>query len=101
MNQTSQTLNSGGIPPSQLSALVALRNEDIKGVAIEIGENDRRLSETISRARRNERVRVKLSLYLNMTYEALWGGEPNWNAVAGNLRVDYETRFGIEEAAVA
>lgn len=100
MNPSDQALNSGLSAP-QINALIALRAENTRTVAGLIDEDERRLSEAIGRARRNERVRVKLCLYLNMRYEALWGGEPAIRAgVDRELRADYDARF-LKVAAVA
>lgn len=65
----------------------------MRTAATAVDEPEPRLSETITRGRRNERVRIKLCLHLNMAYESLWGGEPNWNVVAAGLRADYDARF--------
>lgn len=62
-------------------------------MASAIREDSRRISETVSRARRNERIRIKLCLYLNLGYEALWGGAPDWNRIGISLRAEYERRF--------
>jgi hypothetical protein len=91
-----------GMPAAIITAQLKLRHGTIEVAARTLGEEARRVSETITRGglgsgRRNERCRVKLCLDLNLAYEALWGGEPNWDIVSSKVRADYETRFTAVE----
>lgn len=66
------------MPPSQIRALIGCRDEDLNEVGKVIREEPNRITETINRykGRRNERIRVKLSTHLNISYSKLWGEEP-------------------------
>ena len=59
-----------------------MREESIDQVGLSICEQPNRISDTISRSRVNERIRVKLSAHLNIPYEKLWGEEPKAKAKA-------------------
>lgn len=87
-----------GQPAALITAQLKMRHGTIEVAARKLGEDARRISETITRGgsthgRRNERCRVKLCLDLNLAYAALWGGEPNWNIVSPKVRAEYEARF--------
>lgn len=84
MSQASETLEKpAGIPPNQIRILIQAREEDIKDVATAIREDADRISDTISRNRKNRKIRRKLSEYLNLPYEKLWGEE---DRVTGQAR---------------
>jgi hypothetical protein len=93
-----------GLPAAIITAQLKLRHGTIEVAARNLGEDARRVSETITRGglasgRRNERCRVKLCLDLNLAYAALWGGEPNWSIVGIKVRAEYEARFTSKGAA--
>jgi hypothetical protein len=69
---------SVGLPPSQIRALIGIRDEDLNEVGRVIEEEPNRITETINRykGRRNERIRVKLAAHVNLPYKKLWGEEP-------------------------
>ena len=69
----------------QIKALLNLREEKIDQVGAAIDEKPNRISDTISRARRNERIRRKLARHLNLGYEALWGEPPAAKRGKGKL----------------
>ena len=86
------------MPPVQITGLIGMRGDTLREAAAAIDETEPRASETISRGRRNERVRIKLCLYFNLSYETLWGGEPKWRQVTATLHERYEERFGAADS---
>jgi hypothetical protein len=64
-----------------------MRLESIDAVARAMEEQPNRLSDTINRKRRNQRIRRKLSEHLNISYEILWGeAPPREKAESGAVR---------------
>jgi len=77
---------SEGLPPAQIRALLALREESVELLGATFEVDPRRIPETINRRRRNEPIRLKLCAHLNLPYEKLWGDptdpKPNSEAKA-------------------
>lgn len=79
MTSASTTPKSDGLSAAQIRALIALREEKIEEIATSVQVDPKRISETIDRRRRNERIRQKLCTHLNLSYERLWGSEQQAN----------------------
>lgn len=73
MNQVKQTTFETGLSASQIKAIIALREETLASIGEVIGEDPDRISDTINRNRRNQRIREKLSRHFNLLHETLWG----------------------------